>query len=448
MPTYKDLELFQSGIGGLLQALAQMAQQRQLNDIMQGSYRNEPVISNQFVPPFETTMVGNPNPNGINTMNRPLLRPNTPIIDKFSKGSQPTEEFGRLTGEMAIPANPYQQVQTGTRQVQDPQLLLKSLLSIASSNPMAMKQLQLMQFEKDFNKPERVNVGRGSDVIDPTTGRIIYSNPEEKTSRSPTEIELALSITKGDPQKALELIRSPNSTELFKYYGELESIKRENPQDKRIPIWEQKIKNISQGLPFFSFPVTAEGIVPMNARTGKSGTATGLGKPLTGEMITQESQLATIRSSLDQVKNLYNPSYVGFVEGRWGSVKENTIGVDNEQALFYSSLEDIKNSLIYLKSGKQINESEYKRLLAQLPDRKLPDNVFESRMKDFDRVLNEIERSRQSNMGGYGNKAKENQSIAPGFQELSGEDKQALDWANANPNDPRATEIKKKLGVK
>jgi hypothetical protein len=31
--------------------------------------------------------------------------------------------------------------------------------------------------------------------------------------------------------------------------------------------------------------------------------------------------------------------------------------------------------------------------------------------------------------------------------QLSGADKQALDWANANPSDPRAAAIKKKLGM-
>jgi len=32
-------------------------------------------------------------------------------------------------------------------------------------------------------------------------------------------------------------------------------------------------------------------------------------------------------------------------------------------------------------------------------------------------------------------------------QELSDKDKEALDWANSNPTDPRAAQIKKRLGV-
>jgi hypothetical protein len=30
---------------------------------------------------------------------------------------------------------------------------------------------------------------------------------------------------------------------------------------------------------------------------------------------------------------------------------------------------------------------------------------------------------------------------------MSADDKQALDWANANPNDPRAAQIKQRLGM-
>jgi hypothetical protein len=39
-----------------------------------------------------------------------------------------------------------------------------------------------------------------------------------------------------------------------------------------------------------------------------------------------------------------------------------------------------------------------------------------------------------------------NQATTP--QVLTGQDRQALDWANANPSDPRAAAIKAKLGVR
>jgi hypothetical protein len=35
-----------------------------------------------------------------------------------------------------------------------------------------------------------------------------------------------------------------------------------------------------------------------------------------------------------------------------------------------------------------------------------------------------------------------------GKSSMSAEDKQALQWANSNPNDPRSAQIKQRLGVK
>lgn len=42
----------------------------------------------------------------------------------------------------------------------------------------------------------------------------------------------------------------------------------------------------------------------------------------------------------------------------------------------------------------------------------------------------------------------EPEAIAPATSTLSPTDKQALDWANTNPKDPRAAQIKQRLGVK
>jgi hypothetical protein len=37
--------------------------------------------------------------------------------------------------------------------------------------------------------------------------------------------------------------------------------------------------------------------------------------------------------------------------------------------------------------------------------------------------------------------------VAPKTKELSAQDKQALDWANSNATDPRAAQIKQRLGL-
>jgi len=154
--------------------------------------------------------------------------------------------------------------------------------------------------------------------------------------------------------------------------------------------------------PYFSFPSTAEGIVPANARSGQVGASTGLNRPLTNEMITAIQQIQTINDAVKRLESTYKPDYVGAVSGRIGGLAEKTVGVKTEQAKFYSDLAQIKNSLIYLLSGKQINESEYNRLMDQLPTRELPSGVFEARMENFKLTVDSIIENRKKGMGGLG----------------------------------------------
>ena len=163
-----------------------------------------------------------------------------------------------------------------------------------------------------------------------------------------------------------------------------------------------EVKPPSAGQPPITFLSTAEGYLPANRRTGEIGQPSGVGKPLTNEMITAEQQISGLQESLNKVKETYKPEYVGAVAGRFGSLKESTVGVPEDQATFYADLADIGNTLIYLKSGKQINETEYQRLLKQLPDRNNPEPVFRARMVEFQRILDNILSTRQSKMGGYG----------------------------------------------
>lgn len=175
--------------------------------------------------------------------------------------------------------------------------------------------------------------------------------------------------------------------------------------------WEEEQKRLLKQKQEFATPYniivpTAEGLVPFDARKGRLGEPTGIGKPLTGEMITTGQQINTLKETFDRVNTLYKKEYVGPIQGRTGGLKEKTVGLKAEQAQFYSDLEQTKNSLIYLMSGKQINESEFKRLMAQLPDRNLPSGVFEARMKNFKMTLDSILKNREKNLGGYGTKAK------------------------------------------
>ena len=214
---------------------------------------------------------------------------------------------------------------------------------------------------------------------------------ENKPINMPPVVDVFLSrkfsgYAKGDPterNKAMDYFNSPEGQSAFA---------KEAPGLQR-----------SLATPFYQIVPTSEGFVQVNARNpSEKILPTGLDKPLTGEMVTAEQQFGTLKDSMGLVRELYNKDYVGPIGGRIGSLQEKTTGLPQDQAKFYSALEATKNALIYALSGKQINESEYQRLLKQLPDRNLPVSVFSARMDEFDRVLNSITTERHKAMGGYG----------------------------------------------
>lgn len=170
------------------------------------------------------------------------------------------------------------------------------------------------------------------------------------------------------------------------------------PYDKNI---HGEIKPKAEN-PYFTIVPTASGFTPFNAKTGTMGTPVGEGKPLPSEQVVAEQQIGTLAETLGRTRALYKPEYVGPIAGRLAGMKESTLGLSEEQAIFNATLAQMQNSLVYLMSGKQINEQEYVRLKRQLPDKNLPQSTFEARMNEFERTLNSIISNRKKNMGGYG----------------------------------------------
>lgn len=122
---------------------------------------------------------------------------------------------------------------------------------------------------------------------------------------------------------------------------------------------------------------------------------------------TEARALSDKRSVLDEigkVDKLYNtPSegtetpqgrgWVGPAQGAMGWAREKVTGnIAPEQAEFYATLADLQNLELYTKSGAQINEAEFKRIMNALPSRYLPDNTYEARFNrwkgDFKNFVN------------------------------------------------------------
>ena len=78
------------------------------------------------------------------------------------------------------------------------------------------------------------------------------------------------------------------------------------------------------------------------------------------------------------------------------TAKSFTPKADPLATQFYQKVQDLKNQIIYLRSGKQINEEEYKRLRASLPSEYRDESVFLSDLANFEKTFKDVAAKRQA----------------------------------------------------
>lgn len=133
-----------------------------------------------------------------------------------------------------------------------------------------------------------------------------------------------------------------------------------------------------------------------------SGQLDPLKKTLPADASTQLGDFETLASQIQTVKDTYNKDFTGPVQARTGELAQTFdmpsigLGADAKRSDFYSNVNSIRNQLLYLRSGKQINEKEYERLLAELPNEKRSDVDFSAKLKNFENVFNEIKTNRRN----------------------------------------------------
>ena len=171
--------------------------------------------------------------------------------------------------------------------------------------------------------------------------------------------------------------------------------------------------NKSKAPDIYNFVQTDRGLIPGNMRTGEVGAPAttpegdNLSKPTPAGEITPLQQIKTLQSALATAESLYDPSFVGPVAGRLAAVGRSVLGgagQTDKQIIFNAALNQARNSLVYLLSGKQINEQEYKRLETQMPSSTLTPKSFVANMTEFKRTLGDILTNKEGTLkaGGYG----------------------------------------------
>lgn len=139
--------------------------------------------------------------------------------------------------------------------------------------------------------------------------------------------------------------------------------------------------------------------------TPYQGTAPGklVLQTLPSEQVEKESQLSTLKLAAEKISASYDPSFVGPIASRTGKLGQAfDMTASPEKASFYGNVADLRNQLVYLRSGKQINEQEYKRLLAAMPNEGLSPIDFTQKLNNFYQLLDTIISSRQATLQGTG----------------------------------------------
>ena len=92
------------------------------------------------------------------------------------------------------------------------------------------------------------------------------------------------------------------------------------------------------------------------------------GNPTGGER-TRIADTESMRTSLDALKGLFKPDYVGPIAGRVGTLGQKIPGVpvDDGQAQFYAATSAVRNAIIKAITGAQMSEPEAKRITSQIP---------------------------------------------------------------------------------
>jgi hypothetical protein len=122
--------------------------------------------------------------------------------------------------------------------------------------------------------------------------------------------------------------------------------------------------------------------------------------------------------------------------------------VDASGAPTRAAVTDIGSLVLHDRSGAAVSASESPRLLPFIPLATDPPEVAVQKLKRFAaeyKLENEALSQMYNEEQGY--KSSPLLNDVQNYEHISDDDRQALDWANANPNDPRAQAIKRLHGA-
>jgi hypothetical protein len=118
----------------------------------------------------------------------------------------------------------------------------------------------------------------------------------------------------------------------------------------------------------------------------------GIQRPEKADIIKQKEirGLEDFNSKLDRINTLFSnhKDYVGPIRNIQKGVQEKYTGeLGSEENEFRQLVKELSDDLLRLRSGAQINEQEYQRMLGFLPTTNLPANTFRDRLNSVKKTM-------------------------------------------------------------
>lgn len=135
----------------------------------------------------------------------------------------------------------------------------------------------------------------------------------------------------------------------------------------------------------------------LKALPGSGPISPKVAPSIPGSEVSKLGELENLKEKLGVVSANYDPSFVGMADAPLQAIRQKTgLGASEKAANFRQAVQDIKDSLLRARSGAQINEQEYRRLLPLVPNENSSDVDFLAKLKRFEQVLDETSGSKQS----------------------------------------------------
>lgn len=261
-------------------------------------------------------------------------------------------------------------------------------------------------------------------------------------------------VTKGDIKGASEYLAPQPSNEYDRYalaYKEKPFVQLTAPEKQEIIKQVQEDKKaqatqINLGSPVAGVNAQGEPVFFQPSKAGGQAVIVPGIKPLQEPKAPTESQAKaqTFYSQMTSAsRELENLQKQGFDPNSLASQTQvklagtpARIAVSPEAQGARQAQEQWAESFLRIKTGAAATKDEVTRNVA----------TFFPQIGDSSQVIEQKARMRQQAEQDVLAMTKPG-SVGPKPKELSAQDKQALDWANSNPTDPRAVQIKQKLGL-